>query len=78
VRIFGRQFGRPSGPIGGLVGKLMARGNAPFNTALVHRLHQLYPDPTRIVEVGCGPGTGWLTICVPVAFLNLFLSLAAT
>ena len=56
--IFGRQFGRPSGPIGGLVGKLMARGNAPFNTALVHRLHQLYPNPTRIVEVGCGPGVG--------------------
>ena len=24
----------------------------------MHRLHQLYPNPTRIVEVGCGPGTG--------------------
>jgi SAM-dependent methyltransferase len=58
VGIFGRQFGRPSGLIGSVVGKLMARGNAPFNTALVDRLHELYPDRTRIVEVGCGPGIG--------------------
>lgn len=56
--IVGRQFGRPSGLVGGLVGRLMARGNAPFNTALVERLHELHPDRTRIVEVGCGPGIG--------------------
>jgi SAM-dependent methyltransferase len=36
----------------------MARGNAPFNIALVHRLQELYAHPTRIVEVGCGPGIG--------------------
>jgi ribosomal protein RSM22 (predicted rRNA methylase) len=36
----------------------MARGNAPFNAALVHQLHDLHPHTTRIVEVGCGPGIG--------------------
>jgi SAM-dependent methyltransferase len=36
----------------------MARGNAPFNVALTSRLHELYPQPARILEVGCGPGVG--------------------
>jgi SAM-dependent methyltransferase len=56
--MFGRQFGRPTGLAGRLVGRLMARGNAPFNTALVHQLHDLRPHARRIVEVGCGPGIG--------------------
>jgi SAM-dependent methyltransferase len=45
-----------------VVGKLMARGNAPFNVALVRRLHDLYPRSARIVEVGCGPGVGLSTL----------------
>lgn len=56
--VMGRQFGRPTGLLGGVVGGLMARGNAPFNTALVARLHELHGGAADITEVGCGPGVG--------------------
>lgn len=36
----------------------MARGNGPFNTALVARLHELHGGAADITEVGCGPGVG--------------------
>jgi SAM-dependent methyltransferase len=64
VGLIGRQFARPTGLPGRLVGALMARGNAPFNRALVRRLPELAerPEstgwPERVVEIGCGPGIG--------------------
>lgn len=56
--IVGRQFGRPAGLLGRVVGGLMARGNGPFNTALVAKLHELHGGAGRIADVGCGPGVG--------------------
>jgi trans-aconitate methyltransferase len=56
--IVGRQFGRPAGLLGRIVGGLMARGNGPFNTALVAKLHELHSGAARIADVGCGPGVG--------------------
>jgi len=56
--LVGRQFGRPSGLPGKLVGGLMARGNRAFNVAVAERLPELAAGPKRIVEVGCGPGIG--------------------
>jgi SAM-dependent methyltransferase len=67
VGLIGRQFARPTGLPGRLVGALMARGNASFNRALVRRLLELpelaeRPEfagwPKRVVEIGCGPGVG--------------------
>jgi len=54
----GRQFGRPSGLPGRLVGGLMARGNRAFNIEVAARLSRLAGGAQRIAEVGCGPGVG--------------------
>lgn len=51
-----RQFGLPSGPIGHLVTRLLARGNARFNHWLVHELAGTVANPQRVIELGCGPG----------------------
>jgi SAM-dependent methyltransferase len=51
-----RQFGGPSGPIGHLVTRLLARGNASFNRWLVHELGTMVPPPATVIELGCGPG----------------------
>ncbi|MDT7656818.1 MAG: hypothetical protein QOF38_1533 [Pseudonocardiales bacterium] len=54
----GRQFSRPSGTAGRLVGGLMARGNRAFNIEVADRLGALHGGARRIAEVGCGPGVG--------------------
>ena len=51
-----RQFGGPSGPIGHLVTRRLARGNASFNRWLVHELGTVVRPPSTVVELGCGPG----------------------
>jgi SAM-dependent methyltransferase len=51
-----RQFGRPSGPAGHLVTRLLARGNDRFNRWLVHELLAAVPAPRAVIELGCGPG----------------------
>lgn len=51
-----RQFGRPSGPVGHLVTRLLARGNEGFNRWMVHELSTAVPAPHTVIELGCGPG----------------------
>jgi SAM-dependent methyltransferase len=59
MSIVGRQFGRPRGPLGRLVGRAMARINADFNKWFVHEISGLgMNDVRRIVELGPGPGIG--------------------
>lgn len=57
VGIIGSQFGHPSGVLGGLAGKFMARNNAGFNRwVAAEATSQLRPD--TILEIGSGPGVG--------------------
>jgi SAM-dependent methyltransferase len=59
VSVFARQFGRPSGIVGRLVGRGMARGNGSFNKWLVGEIAAQLPDGVeRAVELGPGPGVG--------------------
>ena len=52
-------FGRPRGLLGRLVGRMMARFNGDFNRWVVEELGRRCQDqPTRIVELGPGPGVG--------------------
>jgi ubiquinone/menaquinone biosynthesis C-methylase UbiE len=51
---FFRQFSGPSGPLGRLAGRLMARLNGPLNDWAVDLL-ELSPRD-RVLEVGYGPG----------------------
>jgi ubiquinone/menaquinone biosynthesis C-methylase UbiE len=50
-----RQFHRPTGIVGWLVGQLMARNNAPMNRLAVELLDAQPGD--CILEIGFGPGT---------------------
>jgi len=59
VSVFARQFGRPSGIVGRLVGRAMARGNGGFNRWLVDEIAAQVPGGVeRAVELGPGPGIG--------------------
>jgi len=59
MSVAARQFGRPRGLLGRLVGHGMAQGNADFNRWLVREIRGLGPhDVERIVELGPGPGVG--------------------
>ena len=59
MSIVGRQFGRPRGLLGRIVGRAMARGNADFNRWLVQEIRDLgEKNMIRIVELGPGPGIG--------------------
>lgn len=51
---FRRQFGQPSGLLGVLVGRLMARKNAAMNRVAVELLDVQSTD--RVLEIGFGPG----------------------
>ena len=54
-----RQFGRPHGPLGRVIGRGMARANAEFSRWVVGEIRATRPEPAlRIVELGPGPGTG--------------------
>ena len=53
------QFGRPRGPLGRLIGHGMAKRNAAFGIWVVGEILKAYPtEPSRIVELGPGPGVG--------------------
>ena len=56
ARYVARQFGRPSGPVGHLVARMLARGNAGFNRWLVDELSTDVPSPEMVMELGRGPG----------------------
>jgi SAM-dependent methyltransferase len=59
MSIVGRQFGRPRGLLGRIVGRVMARSNAGFNKWFVGEISALgMNDVRRIVELGPGPGVG--------------------
>lgn len=51
-----RQFSRPSGPLGHVAGRLMARMNGPLYD-WVTSLLEIQPSD-RVLEVGYGPGLG--------------------
>jgi SAM-dependent methyltransferase len=53
---FRRQFGRPTGLLGALVGRLMARKNAAMNHIAIELLDVQPAD--RVLEIGFGPGVG--------------------
>lgn len=54
TQTFGRQFGRPHGPLGRIAARLMRRGNAPLNLWMVGLL-EVEPQG-QVLEVGFGPG----------------------
>ncbi len=54
-----KHFAHPRGPIGRIVGRIMARFNGDFNRWVVGELQeQRHDQPSRIVELGPGPGVG--------------------
>lgn len=58
-RTIARQFGAPRGPVGRLVGRVMARGNRSFNRWVVNQTGERVREAEmRIVELGPGPGVG--------------------
>ena len=59
MSIVARQFGRPRGIVGRIVGRVMARSNADFNKWFVGEIRGLaMVDVRRIVELGPEPGIG--------------------
>ena len=50
------QFSHPSGLLGRLVSRMLAKGNAGFNVWLVDQLQTAVPNPGLVIELGCGPG----------------------
>lgn len=55
--LIGRQFGRPSGMLGGITGRFMARNNAALNHWIAAEAVEV-ARPDKILEVGSGPGVG--------------------
>ena len=55
-RALADQFAHPHGPVGRLVGRIMARVNDEMITWVVAQL-DLAPD-ADVLEIGCGPGLG--------------------
>jgi trans-aconitate methyltransferase len=54
-----QQFGRPSGLLGAVVGRGMARGNAELSTWVVSQVAAHQDGAVkRVVELGPGPGVG--------------------
>lgn len=54
-----QQFGHPSGLLGAIVGRGMARGNAELSRWVVRQAADRLGDPvTRVAELGPGPGVG--------------------
>ena len=51
-----RQFRKPTGFFGSLVGKLMAKGNLPAIIETTARLELV--DTDTVLEIGYGPGLG--------------------
>lgn len=59
MAIIARQFGRPRGPLGRLIGHVMARANGDFSRWVMEQIGEHYHGGTgRIAELGPGPGIG--------------------
>ncbi len=59
VSIIARQFARPHGLLGRLIGHGMARANAEFSRWVMQEISEHYQhDLRRIAELGPGPGVG--------------------
>jgi trans-aconitate methyltransferase len=58
MSVMARQFGGPSGIVGWLVTRGLERGNAELNRRVVSTVSSAVTHPTRVVEIGCGPGVG--------------------
>ena len=59
MSLIARQFGHPSGVLGRLIGRGMARSNGDFNRWLVGEIgRRCGHHATRIAELGAGPGVG--------------------
>jgi SAM-dependent methyltransferase len=56
--VIGRQFASPSGLLGRVAARVMARNNADFNEQLVRYLAERGASPAVVAEVGFGPGIG--------------------
>lgn len=59
MAIIARQFGRPRGPLGRLIGHGMGRANAGFSRWVIEQIAEHYRGTTdQIAELGPGPGIG--------------------
>src|SRR6266567_3059807 len=59
MSVIARQFARPHGPLGRLIGRGMARRNAEFSRWVIKEVGEhRQGDLTRIAELGPGPGVG--------------------
>jgi trans-aconitate methyltransferase len=59
MAMIARQLSRPSGPLGRIIGRGMARRNADFSKWVVGEIRKECPgEEIRIVELGPGPGIG--------------------
>jgi len=56
MTVVAEQFGGPSGALGHVITRLLARGNGSFNRWLVRELATVTPAPTTVIEIGSGPG----------------------
>jgi len=55
MKVIDRQFGRPKGPLGSIVGHLMALEHKSIHKAAIERLQ--LKDTDHVLEIGFGPGT---------------------
>jgi SAM-dependent methyltransferase len=58
VGVVGQQFGSPSGLLGRVAGRFMARNNAELNRRIVAEVASVVPPPRVVAELGFGPGVG--------------------
>jgi SAM-dependent methyltransferase len=58
VGLIGKQFGMPSGVLGRIAARFMARSNRDFNQQLVKTVAASPPRPAVVAELGFGPGVG--------------------
>lgn len=56
--LIGQQFGLPSGPLGRVAVRFMARNNGDFNRSVVEQLSSAVPGARLVAELGFGPGVG--------------------
>lgn len=56
--LIGKQFGMPSGALGRVAARFMARNNRDFNQQLVDVVATHAPRPRVVAELGFGPGIG--------------------
>ncbi len=56
--LIGKQFGMPSGVLGRIAARFMARNNRDFNDQLVKLVAASTPRPRVVAELGFGPGVG--------------------